>query len=110
MLQKVRSLPLNQQIGLWVILKFPGSEDEKFLFKSSELANKFEHYASEKIKKDKSNYGRYIGGILSGLSRNKLLTKLSGDRDKQWTLADDVKNDLELYKQSLFDIKTYWIN
>lgn len=107
-LQKIRTLPMRQQIALWVILRFPDADNEKFIFKSSELANRFDKFASDKIKKDKSEYGRFIGGILSGLSRNRILIKLSGDRDKSWTLVDEIKDNFDNYKKSLLEVKIYW--
>ncbi len=108
-LNKIRSLPSRQQVGLWLIIRLAGAQNHKFSFKSSEFALKFKSFTTDKVKRNETEYGRFIGGILSGLYRNGLLIKLSGDRDKQWTLSDEIKDNFEMYKSSLFEIKTYWV-
>lgn len=108
--QKIRSLPITQQVALWTILRLPEAGDKDFNFRSSAFAQAVKKFISEDKKKNDAEYGRFIGGILSSLSRNKILRKLSGDRDKLWTLSNEVKANLELYKKLLFEAKTYWPN
>ncbi len=107
---KIRALPIRQQIGLWVLLRFADAQNDDFSFHSSEFAEVFQKFLPEKVKKNALDFGRSIGGILSGLSRNGLLTKLSGDRDVLWTFSNEIKKQFEDYKKYLFEMKRYWSN
>lgn len=106
--QLVRSLPINQQIGLWVALGLPNSSSDKFSFRSSEFATKIKHYVVDRVKLDEVKYGKFVGGVLSGLSRNNLLIKISGDRDALWALPKNLIEEIDLYKSAIFEIKVYW--
>lgn len=106
--QLIRSLPGRQQIGLWVILNMPEISSNKFSFRSSEFSEKMKRYVADDIKSDESTYGKFIGGILSGLSRNDLLIKISGDRDVQWTLTEELLSNADAYKAAILEVKTYW--
>jgi hypothetical protein len=110
--QKIREelagLSLKQQVGLWVVLRLDSVLSEKFSFYSSEFADKFKKFIKESVRSNQSVYGKLVGGVLSGLSRNRLLIKISSGRDARWTLEKKIKDDYELYKQLLFEIKIYW--
>ncbi|MEK7113114.1 MAG: hypothetical protein AAB875_07455 [Patescibacteria group bacterium] len=106
--KRVVSLPFAQQVALYVILRMPGLESKGFSFLSSEFASAFKPYVRKHVISNLDEYGKFIGGILSGLMRNKILSKLSGDRDKLWTLNNEVKENVEKYRNTLFEIKVYW--
>ena len=108
--QSINSLPKTQQIALWVIIRLPGSNDQDFSFRTSGFAAQFKKYAADKVKFEEAKYGRFIGGLLSGLSRNKILARVSGDRDTAWTLTNEIKDNLDDYKKYLFEVKVYWDN
>ena len=108
LMNNLHSLPMAQQIGLYVILRFAEASEDNFSFLSSEFATKFKPFANESKKTDSSEYGRFIGGILSGLSRNEIIKKVAGDRDARWALTSEIKNNFELFRQKLFEVKTYW--
>ncbi len=40
--------------------------------------------------------------------RNKALVRLTGDRDKLWTLSNGIKENFEEFKRALFEMKIYW--
>jgi len=105
---RIRSLPFSQQVALFVILRMPRSNESNFSFLSSYFAKTFKPYAKKHISTDVEEFGKFIGGILSGLARNNILIKLTGDRDKVWTLSQEVKNNYDNFKKSLFNIKSYW--
>lgn len=106
--EKITSLPLSQQVALWVVLTMENAEKENFSFLSSQFAQKFERFVKEHLKASPEEYGKFVGAILSGLTRNRILVKLTGDRDKMWTPSDEVKENFEDFKNKLFEIKTYW--
>ena len=106
--EKISYLPPTQQVALWVILRMPNAEEEDFRFFSYEFAESFKKFASDKITRNSKDYGKFIGGVLSGLYRNGILKRLSGGRSKLWTLSDEVKKDFGEYKKYLYEIKTYW--
>lgn len=106
--KKTTLLPLAQQIALFVILRMPEAEKPNFSFLSSDLAKALKPFIKNQISYNKKNYGNFIGGILSSLNRNEILTKITGDRDKLWTLSNEVKANMDDYKNSLFKIKIYW--
>lgn len=105
---KTNTLPIRQQMGLWLILRLPHSNENNFSFRSSEFSEAFREFSTENVKASDLEYGRFIGGILSGLSRNGFLIKLSGDRNVLWTLSDEVKKNHGDYKKYLLEVKTYW--
>lgn len=105
---KVRSLPVAQQIATYVILRMANSNLNGFSFLSSSFALAFKPFVKKHITTDMDEYGKFIGGILSGLMRNDVLVKLSGDRDKLWTLSDEIKKHFDDYKELLFEMKVYW--
>lgn len=105
---KITSLPLSQQVALWVILKMKGAAEKDFSFLSSQFAKKFKPFVKKHLSTDPDEYGKFVGATLSGLMRNNILVKLTGDRDKLWTLSPDVKNNLQKFKKKLFEIKVYW--
>jgi len=104
----ITSLPLSQQVALWVILRIKGSNEKKFRFSSSDFAKTFRPFVKSYLSTDPKEYGKFVGATLSGLMRNKILIKLTGDRDKLWTLSDNVKNNFKEFKNGLFEMKTYW--
>lgn len=106
--QRIKSLSVIQQVGMWLILKMPRAETDKFTFYSSDFAEKFKRFVSSKRRVNKTKYGRYIGGVLSGLLRKGLLVKISGDRDKLWTIADKIKENYDFYIKLLSEAKAYW--
>lgn len=106
--EKITSLPLSQQVALWVVLRMDNAGKKNFSFLSSQLAQRFERFVKEHLSSDPDEYGKFVGAILSGLMRNRILIKLTGDRDKMWTLSDEVKENFEDYKNKLFEIKVYW--
>lgn len=106
--EKISYLPPTQQVALWVILRMPNAERENFKFFSSDFTTHFRRFASNKINGGSEEYGRFIGGVLSGLFRNGVLKRLSGGRSKLWTLSDEVKRSFEEYKRYLLEVKKYW--
>lgn len=106
--KKINSLPIRQQIGLWTILRIPNVENKNFSFKSSTFKKEMEPHLIKSEFNDNAEYGRYVGGILSGLSRNKILLKISNDRDPLWILTDNIKKNQKIFKDLLFAVKTYW--
>jgi len=107
--EKITSLPLAQQVALFVILRMPSADRKNFSFLSSQFAKDFKPFVQKYISSNSEEYGKFVGAILSGLSRNDILSRLSGDRDKLWTLSNNVKTNFDQYKKYLFEIKTYWI-
>lgn len=106
--EKISYLPPTQQVALWVILRMPNAEKKNFKFFSSDFTTHFRRFASNKTSGDSEEYGKFIGGVLSGLFRNRVLKRLSGGRSKLWTLSDEVKRNFEEYKRYLLEVKTYW--
>jgi hypothetical protein len=106
--QKVISLPFAQQVAIYAILRMPSFNSKGFSFLSSKFASTFRPYVRKYIISNPDEYGKFIGGILSGLMRNRILSKLSGDRDKLWTLTSEINENLDEYKKSLFEMKVYW--
>lgn len=106
----VLSLPHKQQIALWVILRMLKKADDgkKFRFFSSDFAREFGEFILQEVKDDKKDYGKLVGGVLSGLSRGGIVLKLSGGRDPLWTLADDILKNSEKYLPPLARVKVYW--
>lgn len=103
-LKKVRDLPVLQQVGLYYVLdKLHSPKSEGF--KSSEFSQIMLAYIKTK---DAAQHGKTIGGILSSLSRNGLIERVSGGRDPSWTISDEVKEQRLAYKKAVFNIKTYW--
>lgn len=104
----ITSLPLTQQVALWAILKMKGSREKSFNFLSSDFAKTFRSFVKSYLSTNPKEYGKFVGATLSGLMRNGILVKLTGDRDKVWTLSSNVKNNYEDFKKALFEMKTYW--
>lgn len=104
----IRSLPFNQQVALWIILRMSGSDKDDFKFYSSDFAKRLIPYLKTEFATNPEESGKFAGAILSGLARNLLLEKLTGDRDKLWTTSKLVKEHYSDFKQHLFDVKTYW--
>jgi len=106
--QQIRSLPLSQQVALWVILRMSKIDEPGFSFYSSTFAKLFKPYVKKHLFTNPEEYGKFVGAALSGLMRNKILIRLTGDRNKLWTISDDIKDNLEKFKKSLFETKVYW--
>ncbi len=107
--ERVSSLPITQQLGLWVILRMPDATSPIFCFKSSKFAQSIRRFVVPTLINSSVDYGKFTGGVLSGLLRNGLLRRLSGGRDKIWTLSDEVRDEIEEFKEKLLETKTYWI-
>jgi hypothetical protein len=90
-------LSVKQQVGLWVILRELYDEKNRPFF-SSEFSKKMKSYLNID---DEDTYRKTIGGILSALSKNNVLERVSSDRDPLWRLPDDIHNDPEYFKQQL---------
>lgn len=102
--KRIKNLPPKQQIGLYVILaKLYSRKNESFL--SSNFSEAMQKYF--KID-DSAQYGKTIGGILSSLSRNNLIERVSGGRNPLWTIPEDIKKNSSLYKNAIFNVTTYW--
>ena len=86
----------------------PHSEKNDFSFYSSAFAKSLKPYLKKHLSANPDDYGKFAGATLSALLRSGILIKLSGDRDKLWTLSDDIKSNFSRLKQKLFEIKTYW--
>ncbi|MBU1066654.1 hypothetical protein KKE60_02555 [Patescibacteria group bacterium] len=84
------------------------SSEKNFSFSSSDFAKVFRPYVKSYLSTDSEEYGKSIGATLSGLLRNEILIRLTGDRDKLWTLSDNVKSNFEEFKKGLFEVKIYW--
>ncbi|MFC1627048.1 hypothetical protein ACFL18_00640 [Patescibacteria group bacterium] len=106
--ETITSLPLSQQVTLLVIFKMENIERKDFSFLSSQLANELKPYVKKHLSVNQEEYGKFVGAVLSGLMRNKILIRLTGDRDKLWTLSKEVKENLDPIRKKLFEIKTYW--
>lgn len=106
--KRISYLPSTQQVALWVIFRMPRADKDDFKFFSHEFAGQFKRFTNNLVKENPRNYGRFMGGILSGLSRNSILKRLSGGRSKLWTLSDEVKENFEEYKKYLLEVKVYW--
>ena len=104
----VTSLPLSQQVALWVILRIKKSSKKNFSFSSSEFAQSFRPFVKSFLSIDPDEYGKFVGATLSGLMRNGIFVRLTGDRDKLWTLSDNVKDNFDQYKKELSEMKIYW--
>lgn len=105
---KITSLPLSQQVALWVILRMNRVGESDFSFFSSQFAKEFKPFVKKHLSANPDEYGKFVGATLSGLIRNDILTKLTGDRDKLWTLSKEVKNNYQIFKKKLFEVKAYW--
>lgn len=104
----ITSLPLSQQVALWVILRMRDSSERSFSFSSSDFAKSFRPFAKSYLSADPGEYGKYVGATLSSLMRNDILIRLTGDRNKLWTLSEKVKNNFEEIKKFLFELEVYW--
>lgn len=103
--KKVRDLPVLQQVGLYFILhKLDSLKNESF--KSSQFSQAMQEFIKVK---DAAQHGKTIGGVLSSLSRNGLIERVSGGRDPSWIIAEEVSKKKSAYKKAVFDIKTYWV-
>ncbi len=106
--EKISYLPPTQQVAFWLILRMPEAGKKDFKFFSHEFAREYKKFAPKKMKENPEEYGRFVGGILSGLFRNSILKRLSGGRNKAWVLSDDVKRNFREYKKILLEVKAYW--
>lgn len=104
----ITSLPLSQQVALWAILRMKESNKKSFSFSSSDFSKNFRPFVKSYLSANPEEYGKFIGATLSSLMRNEVLVKLTGDRDKLWTLSDNVKANYDEFKRELFEMKTYW--
>lgn len=105
---RITLLPLSQQVALWVILRMKGSNERSFSFPSSDFAKAFYPYVKSYLSTDPEEYGKFVGATLSSLMRNQILIRLTGDRDKLWTLSEKVKDNFEEFKKYLFELEVYW--
>lgn len=104
----VTSLPLSQQVALWAILRMDKSNQKSFRFASSDFGKAFRPYVRSYLSAHPEEYGKFVGATLSALMRNGLLVRLTGDRDKLWTLSSVIKDNFKQFKNDLFEMKTYW--
>ncbi len=101
--KEIKEMPVKQQVGLYVILD--NFINKELLFKSSDFQREMKKYL---ILDDEDGYRRVIGGILSGLSKNNLITRMSNDKDPLWNISIDVAEDADDYKQAILPVITYW--
>jgi len=101
-------LPLSQQVALWVILRMRDSHKRSFRFPSSDFAKAFYPYVISYLSTNPEEYGKFVGATLSSLMRNQILIRLTGDRDKLWTLSEKVKDNFDEFKKYLFELEVYW--
>ncbi len=84
------------------------SGENNFSFYSSSFAKTFRPFVKSYLSANPEEYGKFVGATLSGLMRNKALVRLTGDRDKLWTLSNGIKENFEEFKRALFEMKIYW--
>lgn len=103
-LSKVTKLPARQQIALWVILKkFHKPKGTWFTVAefSEEVKNFFLYDSLDDL-------GRILGGLLSSLYRNGMITQLTGGRKPVWQVVPELHKHAEDYRQAMFPVITYW--
>lgn len=107
--ERISYLPVTQQLGLWVILQMPGAGSNAFSFRSSDFSQRARKFVMPALTTSSVDYGKFTGGVLSGLFRNGFLVRLAGGRNKVWTLSEEIRTNFEEYKKTLFEVKTYWV-
>jgi len=101
---KIRELPARQQIALWVILK-NFHKSERTFFTTSDLIEKMGKFL---VEKDPEKSGHIMGGIISSLSRNKVIEPVSGGRQPIWQVVPEIHKDAKKYEKAIFPVTTYW--
>lgn len=104
--QKVKALPIRQQVGLYTILCELLGED-RTIFSTAEFANKTHRYF---LVDNVDAMGNILGGILSSLVRNGMVERVAGGgkRESVWLLAPELHRHAKEYKQLIFPVYTYW--
>lgn len=103
-LKKVTSLPARQQIALWVILsKF--NKPKGTWFTVADFAEETRKYF---LADDTTDLARILGGILSSLYRNGMITQLTGGRKPVWQVVPELHKNAKKYRDSMFGVVTYW--
>jgi hypothetical protein len=102
--EKVRKLPVKQQIALWVILKY-FHKSSSTSFKTSEFAEKAKFFIGSS---DPKTNARTMGGIVSSLVRNGVIEQLSGGREPVWQLVKELHENAKDYENVFSPIVTYW--
>jgi hypothetical protein len=103
-LKKVLSLHTRQQIALWVILsKFHKSKGTWFTV--AEFAEETRKYF---LTDDSKDLARILGGMLSSLYRNGMVTQLTGGRKPVWQVVPELHKNAKKYRDSMFGVVTYW--
>ena len=104
--QKVKALPIRQQVGLYTILsEFLGEKET--LFSTADFASKAQRYF---LADDVEGMGNILGGILSSLVRNGMVERVAGGgkQESVWCLAPELHRNAKRYKQLIFPVYTYW--
>jgi len=95
--RNMAELSVRQQLGLWVILAKLHDEKNRPFF-SSDFAREMKNYI---MIDDEDAYRKTIGGILSALSKNNILERVSSDRNPLWRLPEDINKDPKHFKEQL---------
>lgn len=102
--KKVLSLPARQQIALWVILsKF--HKPKGTWFTVAQFAEETRKYF---LTDDSKDLARIMGGMLSSLYRNGMVTQLTGGRKPVWQVAPELHKNAKKYLDSMFGVAAYW--
>lgn len=105
LLEKIQGLPAKQQIALWIILKNFHKKDIV-----SFTVGDFCDVAKKYFKADDPEaLGKIAGGLLSSLVRNEMVKKISGGRNKIWTVTDELNKNAKNYESAIFPITNYWV-
>ena len=106
MLEEMRALPAKQQIALWVILREFHSPKGTW-FSAGDFFEKARKYltAGESAGKEEA---RILGGILSSLVRNGMISQLSGGRKPIWQVVPELHKNASEYAKAIFPVVTYW--
>jgi hypothetical protein len=105
LLEKIHSLPARQQISLWIILKNFRNKKGVVSFTVNDFCDEAKKYF---VSKDPESIGKIAGGVLSSLVRNEMIIKISGGREKIWSVVDELNKNAKKYESEIFPIVSYW--
>lgn len=103
-MEKVLKLPARQQIALWVILK-KFHKPKGTWFTVAEFAEETKKYF---LTDDSKDLARIMGGMLSSLYRNGMVTQLTGGRKPVWQVVPELHKNAEKYREAMFPVISYW--
>ena len=102
--EKVKKLPIKQQIALWVILKhFNATSGARFT--AADFGLKAGMIAGST---DARENARTLGGILSSLVRNGVVEQFTGGRQPVWQIVSELHENAHEYEKIFNPVVTYW--